>query len=477
MGAVFVAEHLRLHKLVALKIVRADVKVQHSEVAIRLAREAMATARLEHPHVASSIDYGSLPEGGTYFVMQLVRGTSLRRMLAGSRRMPWPRACEIAAQVADALSATRAAGIVHRDLKPDNILVEVREDGSDLVKVLDFGIAQVSQRVSSLVPGAEPERQITVAGTVMGTPGYMAPEQAVGDKVDPRADLYSLGVVLWECIAGRELWVGPDLTSLVSRQMSESVPSLRQLGIDPSLPAQLDELIQSLTERQPGSRPEHPSQVRDALRRMARSHASVAPQPALAVNAEPNDARGGSPREEEAPASARKSGAPRPGVGRRRRSSSRPPRESRRPPRRRVHTGLSFWFAALVLAAVYLAARTFFPQLHAQAASEPPRANTGASAPTENRTALTSAIAPEPIASEAVFCTLPQPESIVPADSAAPPPPAPPHRETPRRPRRIRITPPSAPIAPEPSTDTAAQNAVRPPVTTPPSAPPVAPPS
>jgi serine/threonine protein kinase len=270
MGAVFVAEHLALHKLVALKIVRAELKADAAEVAIRLAREAMATARLEHPHVASAIDYGSLPEGGAYFVMQLVRGTSLRRLIAGGRRMPWTRACEIAAQVADALSATRSAGITHRDLKPDNILIEVREDGSDLVKVLDFGIAQVAPRTSGATPGAEPNRQITLSGTVMGTPGYMSPEQAVGDRVDHRADLYALGVVLWECIAGRELWVGPDLTSLVARQMSESVPPLTQMQIDETLPAELDELIGQLTERMPSARPDNAAQVRDALRRMLR---------------------------------------------------------------------------------------------------------------------------------------------------------------------------------------------------------------
>jgi tRNA A-37 threonylcarbamoyl transferase component Bud32 len=279
MGAVFVAEHLTLHKQFALKVIRAEL-AGNGEVAARFAREAMATAQFEHPHVASAIDYGTLPEGGAYFVMQLVRGRSLRSLFGGggaNARVPWRRACELAAQVADALSAAKAAGIIHRDLKPDNILVEQREDGSDLVKVLDFGIAHIAPRDAS--DDASANRQLTRVGMVMGTPGYMAPEQAVGDKVDHRADLYALGVVLWECIAGRELWDGPDLTTVIARQMGEPVPELRDVTGDVSLPTELDELLQRLTSRLPEGRPEHAAEVRDTLRRLSVS--GGAPRPSL----------------------------------------------------------------------------------------------------------------------------------------------------------------------------------------------------
>jgi eukaryotic-like serine/threonine-protein kinase len=283
MGAVFTAEHLTLHKKVALKVVRAEL-AGNGEVAARFAREAMATAQFEHPHVASAIDYGTLPEGGAYFVMQLVRGRSLRWLMSGEKKLPWRRACEIAAQVADALSAAKAAGIIHRDLKPDNILVERREDGSDLVKVLDFGIAHIQPRDAAAPAGAQAHRALTRVGTVMGTPGYMSPEQAVGDKVDHRTDLYALGVVLWETIAGRELWDAPDLTSVVTRQMTEAVPKLRELVDDPTLPAEVDELLQRLLARNVVERPEHAAEVRDTLRRLA--HASApAFSPQLALHA------------------------------------------------------------------------------------------------------------------------------------------------------------------------------------------------
>jgi serine/threonine protein kinase len=271
MGAVFVAEHLKLHKQVALKVIRAEL-AGNGEVAARFAREAMATAQFEHPHVASAIDYGTLEEGGAFLVMQLVRGKSLRDVLDKHGKLAWPLACELLAQVADALSAARGAGIVHRDLKPENILVETREDGSRLAKILDFGIAHVAPHKGV---GEGTGRELTRVGTVMGTPGYMAPEQAVGDRVDHRTDLYALGVVLWECIAGRLLWDGPDITSIIARQMRDEVPRLRQL---PQLhvPRALDDLIQRLCARAADDRPDHAGAVRDELRALA--HAPRLPE-------------------------------------------------------------------------------------------------------------------------------------------------------------------------------------------------------
>jgi hypothetical protein len=267
MGAVFVAEHLKLRKLVALKVIRAEL-AGNGEVAARFAREAMTTAQFEHPHVASAIDFGTLPEGGAYLVMQLVRGQSLRDLLDAQGALRWQMACELIAQVADALSAARLVGIVHRDLKPENILVETREDGSFLAKILDFGIAHVVPAQLEHAPGRE--SALTRIGTVMGTPGYMSPEQAVGDRVDHRTDLYALGVVLWECLVGRPLWDGSDVASIITKQLREDVPHLRETGLDALVPRGLDLLVQRLCARSPEARPEHASLVRDELRELAR---------------------------------------------------------------------------------------------------------------------------------------------------------------------------------------------------------------
>ena len=274
MGAVYVAEHLKLRKEVALKVIHPEF-AGDGEVAARFAREAMASAQLEHPHVASALDFGTLPEGGAYLVMQLVRGKSVHDMLEEHGSIPWKHACEIAAQVADALAAAHDAGIVHRDLKPDNILLQERADGSTQVKVLDFGIARVALEEGRQAPeGAAPGKALTRVGTVMGTPGYMSPEQAMGERVDARADLYALGVVLWEMIVGKDMFGTRDLTAIVTRQLTEPAPPLSLNAPEP-VPPELDALVKAMLSGRADERPESAIFVRDALRQLA--YGSAAP--------------------------------------------------------------------------------------------------------------------------------------------------------------------------------------------------------
>lgn len=268
MGAVFVAEHLKLHKRVALKVILPQF-AGDGDLAARFAREAMASAKLEHPHVASALDYGTLPEGGAYLVMQLVRGRPVSHLVQEHGRLHWSHACTLAAQVADALAAAHAEGIVHRDLKPENILVEQREGASELVKVLDFGIAHVSMEETASPEGAAPRRALTRLGTVMGTPGYMAPEQAMGDQVDARADLYALGVMLWEMTTGRELFQGDNLSEIVTKQLTESPPPLGETRADGPVPAALETLIAQLLARNASERPDRAADVRNRLHELA----------------------------------------------------------------------------------------------------------------------------------------------------------------------------------------------------------------
>jgi len=266
MGAVFVAEHLKLRKLVALKTIRGEFSGD-AHLEARFAREALATAQIDHPHVVSAIDYGHLPDGGAYLVIQLVRGVSLGKQLEGGP-LPWPRVVELGAQVADALAAAHAAGIIHRDLKPDNILIESREGHPPSAKVVDFGIARLSDSSGAVATsGAEP---LTRMGAVIGTPGYMAPEQAVGGQIDARVDLYALGVILWECCTGRPLWDCEDITELFTRQLTTVAPPLQ--GVPPALVALVAQLLASAPE----GRPATPALVRDELRVIARGEDVVA---------------------------------------------------------------------------------------------------------------------------------------------------------------------------------------------------------
>jgi serine/threonine-protein kinase len=265
MGAVFTAEQITLRTMVAVKMIHAEY-TGNAEISERFRREAMATAKIDHPNVVRAIDFGPLPGGGSYLVTQWVRGNTLTNTIA-SGKLPWRKACDIGAQIADALVAAHDAGIIHRDLKPDNILLETRED-TTVAKVLDFGLARVAD--AGMAP-------LTRLGTVMGTPGYMAPEQAAGEPTDHRTDMYALGVILWESLAGRELWDGGELSDISIRQLTQLPPAL-QPEI-PDLPPELDRLLSQLLAREAAQRPQAAREVRDQLRALANRPAAAPATP------------------------------------------------------------------------------------------------------------------------------------------------------------------------------------------------------
>ncbi len=264
MGAVYVAEHLTLHKQVALKVVHPE-HAGNAELAARFAQEAMVTSRIDHPNVISAMDYGTLDDGTAFLAVQLVRGPSLSKVLETEGQLQWTRAVELGSQIADALAAAHAHGIIHRDLKPENILLQALDDGGEMVKVLDFGVAKIARESRVPEPGRA-DRHITQLGLVIGTPGYMAPEQAIGGSADPRSDLYALGVMLWESIAGRALWEGDDLQALLEKQLAQTPPPLLEITTDTTLPEALSLLVAKLLARRAEDRPNEASAVRDELR-------------------------------------------------------------------------------------------------------------------------------------------------------------------------------------------------------------------
>ncbi len=262
MGAVFLAEHLALHKQVALKTIHAEL-TGHAEIAARFAREAMASARIEHPGVVSALDFGELEAGGAFLVMQLVRGEGLRSRLHREAPLPWREACDLMEQMADAVAAAHAEGIVHRDLKPENVVLEPLKAGGVQVRVLDFGIAHLRSEPAAASTG-DARAPLTRLGVVMGTPGYMSPEQAVGQPVDERTDLYALGVMLWEMLVGRRPFDGDTLTAIVSQQFAAEPPPLPS-DAQP-VPQGLHALVAQLLAAQPELRPSNALEVRDRLR-------------------------------------------------------------------------------------------------------------------------------------------------------------------------------------------------------------------
>ncbi|MCB9660507.1 MAG: serine/threonine protein kinase [Sandaracinaceae bacterium] len=283
MAAVFAAEHVRLGHQVALKVLLPAYR-EHEEIRARFAREALAMARLDHPHIATAIDYGELEDGGRFMVMPLVPGESLRDELHRRGAIPWAEACAIAAQVADALAAAHEAEVVHRDLKPDNVMCARRIDGAIRATVLDFGIARV-RSLDADDPGRMSRlRTLTTVGHVMGTPGYMAPEQATGQPVDERTDLYALGLMLYEMVTGKQRYPSDQVSGvseILTLQLTEKAPRLRMSDEWAHLPEELDELICSLLETKPADRPATAAEVRDALLVLAYGHSAHGKDPAL----------------------------------------------------------------------------------------------------------------------------------------------------------------------------------------------------
>src|SRR5262247_600581 len=225
MGEVYLAEDRRLGRKVALKLLPAAF-TQDKERVRRFKQEARAASSLNHPNILTIHEIGeaSIAEGGAhYIVSEFVEGETLRAMLRGGR-LDIGKATAIAEQVASALSVAHEAGIVHRDIKPENVMV--RPDG--LVKVLDFGLAKLTEAPARPADSEALTNLSTAPGMVMGTVSYMSPEQARGQKVDHRADIFSLGVVLYEMLAGRRPFEGATMSDMIAALLTTEPTPLRQ---------------------------------------------------------------------------------------------------------------------------------------------------------------------------------------------------------------------------------------------------------
>jgi eukaryotic-like serine/threonine-protein kinase len=248
MGAVYRARDMRLDRLVALKVVRPEL-FGDGDARRRFKREAQIVARLQHPGIVSIFDFGTLQGGGAYLVMELVGGEDLRRVLHREGRLDAPRAARILTAVCGAIEAAHHQGVLHRDLKPENILLP---GGEIEAKVLDFGVAKlVDERAGADAP-SEPQATLTMAGTIVGTPAYMAPEQLRADPPDPRTDVFALGVIAYEMVCGELPFSRGSLTDVILAQARGAEPLLTH---DPALPAALDQAIQRALSMEPGERP------------------------------------------------------------------------------------------------------------------------------------------------------------------------------------------------------------------------------
>jgi serine/threonine-protein kinase len=245
MGTVYRVEHVHMHQRFALKIL-GEALGDNEELVARFEREAMATANIDHPNVATATDFGRTTEGASFLVLELVQGESLRHIVERGR-LPVARAISIAVQIGRALAKAHSLGIVHRDLKPENVMLVTREDGSELVKVLDFGIAKMPTH-----PRASSAQPLTRLGAIIGTPHYMAPEQALGEAVNSAADLYAVGVILFEMLTGKRPFDHEDVLKVMGMHLASAPPPLRASA--PDIPEPVEAIVARLLEKQPEAR-------------------------------------------------------------------------------------------------------------------------------------------------------------------------------------------------------------------------------
>jgi serine/threonine protein kinase len=241
MSSVYLARPLALDCPVAVKFIRDDL-IEDETVRARFEREARAAARLTHPNVVHVHDFGSF-ERGAYIVMEYIEGVSLRQLLVDRGRLSLDVAVDLFLQTSEAIAAAHAAGILHRDIKPENLMVYEDETERRRVKVVDFGLAKHLE--------GEGTRRLTGQSQMIGTPKYMAPERVTGEEVDERADVYALGILLWEMLAGHAPFEG-TFKEVIAKHLHEQPPSLRATGVD--VPEALDDAIARALAKDPEMR-------------------------------------------------------------------------------------------------------------------------------------------------------------------------------------------------------------------------------
>jgi serine/threonine-protein kinase len=267
MGTVYKVEHTRMGKVMALKVLRPDLAVEHA-VLERFRDEARIVSRLSHPNTISVFDFGELDDGnGLFIAMEYVQGYDLTRVLKTEGHLTERRAALIGVQVLRSLAEAHEAGIVHRDIKPGNVMVVNTRQGEDWVKVVDFGIAKLGggrpHKASAGAPSAPGSKSLTGAAEFLGTPLYCSPEQARGEVLDARSDLYSVGAMLFELVCGVGPYEAATPSEVIHKHITSPIPSLRRHAVGVS--EAFDFLLQRALAKDPKDRFQSADAMREAL--------------------------------------------------------------------------------------------------------------------------------------------------------------------------------------------------------------------
>lgn len=258
MGTVYRARHLLMDRPVAIKVLHPQF-VGNEAARTRFQLEARAAVRLHHLNAVSVTDFGQTPDGLVYIVMELLKGRTLREILAQEAPLETARATSIMLQVSDAVAAAHEAGIIHRDLKPSNIFVTRSADTPSMVKVLDFGIAKLASDTFD----DEDAAASTLPGTPLGTPRYMSPEQHQGRDLTPATDVYGLGIILYEMLTGMAPFTGTSVVEIAMKHANDPPRAPREVVA--AIPEDVERVVLHALEKEPEARPANAAEFRREL--------------------------------------------------------------------------------------------------------------------------------------------------------------------------------------------------------------------
>ena len=263
MGQVYLAEHSAIEKRIALKVLRAEY-AHKGDIVTRFQQEAISASRIKHPNVLDVFDFGQLENGCFYLAMEYLEGNDLADELQRARVLTPPRALPIAMQICRALSAAHAKGVVHRDMKPENVFLQRTGDGEEIVKIVDFGIAQLKPSNEEAAVEAK-HRRLTRTGMIFGTPEYMAPEQASGKHADLRCDVYAVGIILYELFTGAVPFTGETFLGVLTKHLGEMPPAMRGVYPDLQISTELEGVVMRTLAKDPSYRYQTMNELAAAL--------------------------------------------------------------------------------------------------------------------------------------------------------------------------------------------------------------------
>jgi serine/threonine-protein kinase len=252
MGQVYLARHEAIEKSIALKVLKPEYSAKE-DIVTRFQQEAISASRIKHPNVLEVFDFGQLDNGCAFLAMEFLTGNDLAEELMSVGYIETRRALRIVLQICRALSAAHKAGVVHRDMKPDNVFLLKPGDGDEIVKIVDFGIAQL-RKPDEEAKSSQPRRRLTKTGMIFGTPEYMAPEQAAGRKADLRVDIYATGLILFEMFTGTVPFTGESFMAVLAAHLNDPVPSMLQFRPDLAISPELHAVVARCLVKNPNDR-------------------------------------------------------------------------------------------------------------------------------------------------------------------------------------------------------------------------------